>query len=168
MACTYAHHHPFVRVESVTFAHRYVLNELIDFLHALYVWPHAQYDSQFYHADPTVPLYVLFAGEDVLENVAYARAHNSEQQMDLLKMASAMMAEDRCDPSSFDHATIAKAIFVVFRSRSCILPHLELLLYCSLICPWSPGTRCWLLTARRPCSARTIVGEESCQNDRCN
>lgn len=36
------------------------------------------------------------AGDDVLENVAYARAHNSEQQMDLLKMASAMMAEDRC------------------------------------------------------------------------
>lgn len=34
-------------------------------------------------------------GDDVLENVAYARAHNSEQQMDLLKMASAMMAEDR-------------------------------------------------------------------------
>lgn len=32
----------------------------------------------------------------MLENVAYARAHNSEQQMDLLKMASAMMAEDRC------------------------------------------------------------------------
>lgn len=38
---------------------------------------------------------ILFTGEDVLENVAYARAHNSEQQMDLLKMASAMMAEDR-------------------------------------------------------------------------
>lgn len=38
------------------------------------------------------------AGDDVLENVAYARAHNSEQQMDLLKMASAMMAEDRCAP----------------------------------------------------------------------
>lgn len=31
----------------------------------------------------------------MLENIAYARAHNSEQQMDLLKMASAMMAEDR-------------------------------------------------------------------------
>lgn len=37
----------------------------------------------------------MVAGDDVLENVAYARAHNSEQQMDLLKMASAMMAEDR-------------------------------------------------------------------------
>ena len=39
--------------------------------------------------------HVIISGEDVLENVAYARAHNSEQQMDLLKMASAMMAEDR-------------------------------------------------------------------------
>lgn len=38
-------------------------------------------------------MYII--GDDVLENVAYARAHNSEQQMDLLKMASAMMAEDR-------------------------------------------------------------------------
>ena len=39
--------------------------------------------------------FLMVAGDDVLENVAYARAHNSEQQMDLLKMASAMMAEDR-------------------------------------------------------------------------
>lgn len=49
-----------------------------------------------HHATP-------FAGEDVLENVAYARAHNSEQQMDLLKMASAMMAEDRCVSISIHH-----------------------------------------------------------------
>ena len=33
--------------------------------------------------------------DTVLDNVAFARAHNSEQQMDLLKMASAMMSEDR-------------------------------------------------------------------------
>lgn len=37
----------------------------------------------------------VLTADDVLDNVAYARAHNSEQQMDLLKMASAMMAEDR-------------------------------------------------------------------------
>ena len=30
-----------------------------------------------------------------LENVAYARAHNSEHQMELLKMAAAIMAQDR-------------------------------------------------------------------------
>lgn len=52
---------------------------------------------------PQAPLELVpkTAGDDVLENVAYARAHNSEQQMDLLKMASAMMAEDRCAPSRF-------------------------------------------------------------------
>eukprot|EP00752_Nemacystus_decipiens_P009397 g8400.t1 len=44
-------------------------------------------------------------GDDVLENVAYARAHNSEQQMDLLKMASAMMAEDRYALLVIDSAT---------------------------------------------------------------
>lgn len=44
---------------------------------------------------PNVSVFPTTAGDDVLENVAYARAHNSEQQMDLLKMASAMMAEDR-------------------------------------------------------------------------
>ena len=43
--------------------------------------------------------------EDVLENVAFARAHNSEQQMDLLKMASAMMAEDRYALVVVDSAT---------------------------------------------------------------
>jgi len=36
--------------------------------------------------------------ETVLDNVAFARAHNSEQQMDLLKMASAMMRYVRCPP----------------------------------------------------------------------
>merc|ERR1712023_352932 len=42
---------------------------------------------------------------DVLENVAYARAHNSEQQMELLKMASALMAEDRYALMVVDSAT---------------------------------------------------------------
>lgn len=35
-------------------------------------------------------------GEDVLDNVAYARAYNSDHQMQLLIQASAMMAESRC------------------------------------------------------------------------
>jgi DNA repair protein RAD51 len=43
--------------------------------------------------------------DDVLENVAYARAHNSEQQMDLLKMAAAMMAADRYALMVVDSAT---------------------------------------------------------------
>lgn len=42
---------------------------------------------------------------DVLENVAYARAHNSEQQMELLKMASALMVEDRYALMVVDSAT---------------------------------------------------------------
>ena len=35
------------------------------------------------------------SGQDVLDNVAYARAYNSDHQMQLLVMASAMMAESR-------------------------------------------------------------------------
>eukprot|EP00565_Helicotheca_tamesis_P003434 CAMPEP_0185733364 /NCGR_PEP_ID=MMETSP1171-20130828/19265_1 /TAXON_ID=374046 /ORGANISM="Helicotheca tamensis, Strain CCMP826" /LENGTH=346 /DNA_ID=CAMNT_0028403077 /DNA_START=16 /DNA_END=1056 /DNA_ORIENTATION=- len=40
-----------------------------------------------------------------LENVAYARAHNSEHQMDLLKMAAAIMAQDRYALIVVDSAT---------------------------------------------------------------
>ncbi|CAM9161680.1 unnamed protein product [Chrysoparadoxa australica] len=52
-------------------------------------------------------------GDDVTENVAYARAHNSEQQMDLLKAASAMMAEDRYALLIIDSAT------ALFRTDYC-------------------------------------------------
>ena len=37
-------------------------------------------------------------GDDVLDNVAYARAYNSDHQMQLLVQASALMAEHRCLP----------------------------------------------------------------------
>eukprot|EP00968_Pinguiococcus_pyrenoidosus_P000182 scaffold11_cov257-Pinguiococcus_pyrenoidosus.AAC.24 len=43
--------------------------------------------------------------DDVLDNVAYARAQNSEQQQELLRMASAMMAEDRYALLVVDSAT---------------------------------------------------------------
>ena len=43
--------------------------------------------------------------EMVLENVAYARAHNSEHQMELLKMAAAIMAQDRYALIVVDSAT---------------------------------------------------------------
>ena len=36
-------------------------------------------------------------GDDVLDNVAYARAYNSDHQMQLLVQASALMAEHRSD-----------------------------------------------------------------------
>lgn len=34
-------------------------------------------------------------GEEVLDNIAYARAYNADHQMQLLVQASAMMAESR-------------------------------------------------------------------------
>lgn len=34
-------------------------------------------------------------GDQVLENVVFARAHNSEEQVDLLKQAAALMSEVR-------------------------------------------------------------------------
>ncbi len=51
--------------------------------------------------------------DTVLDNVAFARAHNSEQQMDLLKMASAMMSEDRYALVVVDSAT------ALFRTDYC-------------------------------------------------
>ena len=35
------------------------------------------------------------SGQDVLDNVAYARAYNTDHQMQLLLQAAAMMAESR-------------------------------------------------------------------------
>lgn len=35
-------------------------------------------------------------GEDVLDNVAYARAYNADHQSQLLVLAGAMMSESRC------------------------------------------------------------------------
>ena len=43
--------------------------------------------------------------EQVLENVVFARAHNSEQQMELLKQAAALMSEDRFVLLVVDSAT---------------------------------------------------------------
>jgi hypothetical protein len=39
----------------------------------------------------------------VLENVVYARAHNSEQQLTLLDDAAALMSEDRYVPRRAPH-----------------------------------------------------------------
>jgi DNA repair protein RAD51 len=36
------------------------------------------------------------SGQDVLDNIAYARAYNTDHQIQLLYMASAMMCESRC------------------------------------------------------------------------
>lgn len=37
------------------------------------------------------------SGSDVLDNVAYARAYNTDHQSQLLLQAAAMMSESRCD-----------------------------------------------------------------------
>merc|ERR1712032_1138100 len=44
-------------------------------------------------------------GDDVLDNVAYARAYNSDHQMQLLVQASALMAEHRYAVLIVDSAT---------------------------------------------------------------
>ena len=49
----------------------------------------------------------------VLENVVFARAHNSEEQMSLLVEASALMAEDRFSLLVVDSAT------ALFRTDYC-------------------------------------------------
>jgi DNA repair protein RAD51 len=45
------------------------------------------------------------SGQDVLDNVAYARAYNSEHQMQLLSQAAAMMSESRYALLIIDSAT---------------------------------------------------------------
>lgn len=44
-------------------------------------------------------------GNDVLDNVAYARAYNSDHQMTLLTQAAAMMSESRYAVVVVDSAT---------------------------------------------------------------
>ncbi|XP_002737805.1 DNA repair protein RAD51 homolog 1-like [Saccoglossus kowalevskii] len=53
------------------------------------------------------PRYLMYglSGQDVLDNVAYARAYNSDHQSQLLLQASAMMAESRYSLLIVDSAT---------------------------------------------------------------
>lgn len=44
-------------------------------------------------------------GEEVLDNIAYARAYNVDHQMQLLVQASAMMAESRCVTKAYSPVT---------------------------------------------------------------
>ena len=50
-----------------------------------------------YCVDSCIVVYVRYnlSGSDVLDNVAYARAYNSDHQGQLLIQASAMMAQSR-------------------------------------------------------------------------
>ena len=47
--------------------------------------------------------------QDVLDNVAYARAYNSDHQSKLLIQASAMLAESRCDSHMRAHVFVCAA-----------------------------------------------------------
>ena len=63
-------------------------------------------------ASPAVRRYGL-STQDVLDNVAYARAHNTEHQQQLLIQAAAMMAESRFAVLIVDSAT------ALFRCARC-------------------------------------------------
>lgn len=52
-------------------------------------------------------------GNDVLDNVAYARAYNTDHQTQLLIQAAAMMAESRYALLVIDSVTAVCAIFSI-------------------------------------------------------
>lgn len=66
-------------------------------------------------------------GEEVLDNVAYARAYNADHQQSLLTMASALMSESRCvyKVKNWILISFTKAFFQI------LSPHRGFL-YCSL------------------------------------
>lgn len=57
-------------------------------------------------------------GEEVLDNVAYARAYNADHQNALLTTASALMSESRCAPSLY---ALLHAVTDPFSVRFCLL-----------------------------------------------
>ena len=59
-------------------------------------------------------LILYVSGDDVLDNVAYARAYNSDQQTQLLTQAAAMMAESRYALVVVDSATALYRLPVLF------------------------------------------------------
>lgn len=86
-------------------------------------------------------------GEEVLDNIAYARAYNAEHQLSLLIQASAMMAESR---------------FVRSFRRYRLILYLELTIHFA-----STGSPCssWTLVLR--CTVPTFQDEESYRHVRC-
>jgi len=94
---------------------------------------------------------MFVAGDDVLDNVAYARAYNSDHQTQLLMQAAAMMAESRYALVVVDSAT---ALYRFFFAQPFILPRPSLYLYA------------WLLLQKRShwsqkCSSPTRVARSS-------
>lgn len=85
-------------------------------------------------------------GEDVLDNVAYARAYNADHQSNLLVLAGAMMSESRCAPPVQ-------------------LTHLAFPL--TLLSGQSPGSRSSLSIPSLPSTARTILAVASSRPGKC-
>lgn len=81
------------------------------------------------------------SGQDVLDNVAYARAYNTDHQTQLLIQASAMMAESRYN------ATLTY-------SRTEFMP-----CFADILCWWSIVQHLYI--------EQIIRGEESYQQDKC-
>lgn len=81
-------------------------------------------------AERAIELVGNLAGDDVLDNVAYARAYNTDHQTQLLMQAAGMMAESRYALVVVDSAT------ALYRSWSS--PSLALLHLC--MCPMSIPT----------------------------
>ena len=89
------------------------------------------------------------SGQDVLDNVAYARAYNTDHQMQLLLQAAAMMAESRLN-------------FHLFPSIITNKLHLKLSSFYTFL-----GMHCWLWIVPLRCTAPTTQDEESFLQDRC-
>ena len=87
------------------------------------------------------------SGQDVLDNVAYARAYNTDHQMQLLLQAAAMMAESRFE-------RMKSILILLFR----VPLHSKIFL---------AVTHCWLWTVRLRCTEQTTRVEGSCLRDRC-
>lgn len=66
-------------------------------------------------------------GADVLENVAYARAYNTDHQSRLLLEAASMMVETRCD--TFQLSWFKLAILLLNVSNISLVPRSDLLFH---------------------------------------
>ena len=74
-------------------------------------------------AERAIELVGNLAGDDVLDNVAYARAYNTDHQTQLLMQAAGMMAESRYALVVVDSAT---ALYRSWSSPSLAVLHFRL------------------------------------------
>ena len=105
---------------------------------------------------------LVAAGNDVLDNVAYARAYNSDHQMALLEQACGMMAESRCVCRLLARLRgVGAAMGVCVCAGFCV----------NVVCLGvgglaASGTPSWLSIPRRRCSAPTTAAVVSSRRGR--